>query len=175
MFGVAERIFFQSKIFSMAEKRSGLRSIDQMSGITTVLPKCRVLLLQYLLPPHLHSYGFSGLLPVEDSTGGELRLQGVLLDGGLHRPTFTVYDHVGVCTCMTTCISVKGDDAGETLVFRGGSTSSDLLCYLGSEVLRLRGRRCGSRLEGNPGMNSSTGPSAGRLSAPCEGGGESQQ
>lgn len=120
MFGVAERIFFQSKIFSVAEKRSGLRSIDQMSGITTVLPKCRVLLLQYLLPPHLHSYGFSGLLPVEDSTGGELRLQGVLLDGGLHRPTFTVYDHVGVCTCMTTCISVKGDDAGETLVFRGG-------------------------------------------------------
>lgn len=31
---------------------------------------------------YLHSYGFSGLLPIKNAAGLELRLQGVRLDGG---------------------------------------------------------------------------------------------
>lgn len=52
---------------------------------------------------YLHSYGLSGFLPVENTTGCELWLQGVLLDGGFHRPALTGNDDVGVCTWVATC------------------------------------------------------------------------
>lgn len=55
------------------------------------------------MPSYLHSYGLSGLLPVENGAGYKLWLQGVLLDGGFYWPALTGYDHIGVCTCMKTC------------------------------------------------------------------------
>lgn len=54
------------------------------------------------MPSYLHSYGLSWLLPVENAAGCELRLQGVLLDGGFDWPALTGDDHIGVCTCVRT-------------------------------------------------------------------------
>lgn len=55
------------------------------------------------MPPYLHSYRLSGLLPVENGAGCELWLQGVHLDGGFNRMALTGDDYIGVCTCVGTC------------------------------------------------------------------------
>lgn len=54
------------------------------------------------MPPHLHSYGLSGLLPVENAAGCKLWLQGVPLDDRFYGPALAGDDHIGVCTCVKT-------------------------------------------------------------------------
>lgn len=51
---------------------------------------------------YLHRYGLSGLLPIKNAAGLELRLQGVLPDGGSDGFSLTVDDDVRVSTCVTT-------------------------------------------------------------------------
>lgn len=63
------------------------------SSVTTLeIPSDRI---------YLHSYGFSGLLPVKNATGLELWLQGVRPDGGSDRASLTADDDVRVGTCVT--------------------------------------------------------------------------
>lgn len=49
---------------------------------------------------YLHSYGLSGLLPVENAADCKFWLQGVGLNGGPDWIALTGYNHIGVCTCM---------------------------------------------------------------------------
>lgn len=73
-----------------------------------LLHGCRVQTLELAsVPSHLHRYGLSGLLPVKNSAGLELRLQGVLPDGGPDGSPLAVDDDVRVSTCAASQIQVQ--------------------------------------------------------------------
>lgn len=56
---------------------------------------------------YLHSYGLSGLLPIKNCASLELRLQGVLPDGGSDRLALTADDDIRVSTCVATSAALS--------------------------------------------------------------------
>lgn len=100
---------------------------------------------------YLHSYGFSGLLPIKYAAGLELRFQGVRLDGGSDRMSLTVDDDVRVGACVTTpkaLLQPSGVKSGLFLM------STHLPNCPASAAPQLRARTRESQLAGTQRRNS---------------------
>lgn len=125
---------------------------------------------------YLHSYGFSGLLPIENAAGLELWLHGVRLDGGSDRLSLTVDDDVRVGACVTTPKALLQRAPSAPLPDRhicrsgvnsGFFMSTHLPNCPGSAAPQLRARTRASQLAGTQRRNSNIWFLVYPVSAPC--------
>lgn len=131
-----------------------LKCGGSIASTATALDKCSF---------YLHSYGFSGLLPIKNAAGLELWLQGVRLDGGSDWMSLTVDDDVRVGACVTTPKALLQRSG----VNSGFFMSTHLLNCPGSAAPQRRARTRESQLAGTQRRNSNIWFLVYPVSAPC--------